>query len=195
MLRNFYKKNMDIFERMRAGELILENDPDYYLLQEAFESGLKLVNELNNKPHTDEEVREILGRLTDSHIDDTVRIFLPFHTVFGRFTRLGKNVFINSGCTFLDRGGITLEDDVFIGTQVCLITENHPEEPHLRHNVYTRPIVIKRNAWIGAGAIVLPGITVGENAIVGAGSVVTKDVPANAIYAGNPARFIRNIKI
>lgn len=180
---------------MRAGELILENDPDYYLLQEAFESGLKLVNELNNKPHTDEEVREILGRLTDSHIDDTVRIFLPFHTVFGRFTRLGKNVFINSGCTFLDRGGITLEDDVFIGPQVCLITENHPEEPHLRHNVYTRPIVIKRNAWIGAGAIVLPGITVGENAIVGAGSVVTKDVPANAIYAGNPARFIRNIKI
>lgn len=121
-------------------------------------------------------------------------MFLPFHTVFGKFTRFGKNVFVNSGCTFLDRGGITLKDDVFIGPNVSLLTENHPEDPELRHHVYAKPILVKRNAWIGAGAIVLPGITIGRNAIVGAGSVVTKDVPDNVIVAGNPAKFIRYIK-
>ena len=186
---------MDIFERMRAGELILESDPDYPILQKAFEKGMQLVETLNGSYHTYAEIRDILSQLTGKPVDPSVRMFLPFYTVFGQFTSFGKNVFINSGCTFLDRGGITLEDDVFIGPKVCVITENHPEEPHLRHNVYTRPVVIKRTAWIGAGAVILPGVTVGENAIVGAGSVVTRDVPDNVIVAGNPARFIRNIKI
>jgi len=103
-------------------------------------------------------------------------------------------VFINTSCVFLDRGGITIEDDVFIGPNVNILTENHPEQPALRHNVYTKPIRIKRNAWIGAGAIILPGVTIGENAIVGAGSVVTRDVEDNAIVVGNPARFVRYIK-
>lgn len=183
-----------IFERMRAGELILENDPDYPILNEAFARGMSLVNELNSGHHTPEEIREILSRLTGKPIDPTVRVFLPFHTVFGQFIELGKNVFINTSCVFLDRGGITIEDDVFIGPNVSVITENHPEQPALRHNVYTRPIRIKRNAWIGAGAIILPGVTVGENAIVGAGSIVTHDVEDNAIVVGNPARFIRYIK-
>lgn len=183
-----------IFERMRAGELILENDPDYPILNEAFARGMSLVNELNSGHHTPEEIREILSRLTGKPIDPTVRVFLPFHTVFGQFIELGKNVFINTSCVFLDRGGITIEDDVFIGPNVSVITENHPEQPALRHNVYTRPIRIKRNAWIGAGAIILPGVTVGENAIVGAGSIVTHDVEDNAIVVGNPARFIRYIR-
>lgn len=184
----------NIFERMRAGELILENDPDYPILQEAFARGMRIVNELNGSFHTPEEIREILSRLTGKSIDPTVRVFLPFHTVFGQFIELGKNVFINTSCVFLDRGGITIEDDVFIGPNVNILTENHPEQPALRHNVYTKPIRIKRNAWIGAGAIILPGVTIGENAIVGAGSVVTRDVEDNAIVVGNPARFVRYIK-
>lgn len=94
----------------------------------------------------------------------------------------------------MDRGGITLEDGVFIGPNVNIITENHAEEPELRHNVYTKPILIKRNAWIGAAAIILPGVTIGENAIVAAGAVVTKDVPDNMIVGGNPAKIIRKIK-
>lgn len=184
----------DIFERMRNGELILENDPEYPRLYAAFEEGMRIVAELNGGQHDANEIRAILSRLTGQEIDESVRMFLPFHTVFGKFTRFGKNVFVNSGCTFLDRGGITLEDDVFIGPNVSLLTENHPEDPELRHHVYAKPILVKRNAWIGAGAIVLPGITIGRNAIVGAGSVVTKDVPDNAIVAGNPAKFIRYIK-
>ena len=110
-------------------------------------------------------------------------------------TCVGKNVFINFGCTFLDQGGITLEDGVFIGPGVKILTEGHPEQPEIRHKLQTDLVVIRRKAWIGAGAIILPGVTVGENAIIAAGAVVTKDVPANTIVAGVPAKILRNINV
>ena len=186
------KKN--ILERMKSGELILDTDPDYPLLYEEFEKTMSLVGELNSKYHSAAEVRELLSRIWGQPLDESVRMFPPFYTAFGKFTKVGKGVFINFGCTFLDRGGITLEDNVFIGPRASLLTENHPEQPEIRHNVYTKPILIKRRAWIGAGAIILPGVTVGENSIVGAGAVVTKNVPDNTIVTGNPAKVIRNIK-
>ena len=189
----FLQKNIlmsDIIERMRRGELIFEDDPDYHSLYYEFEKTLSLVSELNTGSHTAEKV-QIWG----IKLDSSVRMFPPFYTAFGKFTKVGKGVFINFGCTFLDRGGITVEDDVFIGPGVKVLTENHPEDPITRHNVMASPILIRRNAWIGGGAIILPGVTIGENAIVGAGSVVTKDVPDNAIVVGNPARFVRNINI
>ncbi len=185
---------MDIIERMRRGELILETDPEYPLLYAEFEKTMSLVGELNAGYHTPTEIRNLLGRIWGQPLDETVRMFPPFYTAFGKFTSVGKGVFINFGCTFLDRGGITLEDDVFVGPGVQLVTENHPENPSIRHNVYTKPILIKRGAWIGAGAIILPGVTVGEHAIVAAGAIVTKDVPDRTIVAGNPARVKRNIQ-
>lgn len=185
---------MDILERMKAGELIPETDPDYPALYTEFEKTMNLVAQLNSGYHTPIEIRELLGRIWGRKLDDSVRMFPPFHTAFGKFTKVGKGVFINFGCTFLDRGGITLEDDVFIGPNAQLVTENHPEQPSERHNVYAKPITIRRGAWIGAGAIVLPGVTVGEHSIVAAGAIVTKDVPDNMIVAGNPARVMRNIK-
>ena len=185
---------MDIIERMRAGELILETDPDYPLLYAEFEKTMQQVSQLNNGYHTPEEIRNLLSQIWGQPLDESVRMFPPFHTAFGKFTQVGKGVFINFGCTFLDRGGITLEDGVFVGPNVQLITENHPEQPSIRHNVYAKPITVKRGAWIGAGAIILPGITVGEHSIVGAGAVVTKDVPDKVIVVGNPARIIRSIK-
>lgn len=185
---------MDIFERMRHGELILETDPDYPVLYEALLRGMRITGQLNASYHTPEQTREVIGELTGQPIDETTWIVPPFYSDFGRFIRFGKKVFVNSGCMFMDRGGITLEDGVFIGPNVNLITENHAEEPELRHNVYTRPIRIKRNAWIGAAAVILPGVTVGENAIVAAGAVVSKDVPDNTIVGGVPARTIRRIK-
>ena len=187
-------KKMNILERMRAGEIILESDPEYPLLYAEFEKSMSLVAQLNSGYHTPAEIRELLSKLWGQPLDETVRMFPPFHTAFGKFTKVGKGVFINFGCTFLDRGGITLEDDVFIGPNVQLVTENHPEQPAVRKNVYTRPIVVKRGAWIGAGAIILPGVTIGEHSIVGAGSVVTRDVSDITIVAGNPARLIRKIK-
>ncbi|MBD0288627.1 MAG: sugar O-acetyltransferase, partial [Flavisolibacter sp.] len=125
--------------------------------------------------------------------DESTTVFAPFHTNFGRFTRIGKNVFINHACSFLDMGGITIEDHVLIGPKVNLITENHPLDPVDRRALICKPIVIKRNAWIGAAATVLPGVTIGENAVVAAGAVVTTDVSANTVVGGVPARFIKSI--
>jgi len=126
-------------------------------------------------------------------IDSSTVIFAPFYTNFGRFISIGNNVFINHACSFLDMGGITLEDEVLIGPKVNLITENHPLDPEDRRALIARPILIKRRAWIGAGATILPGVTVGENAIVAAGAVVSKDVPDNMIVGGIPARIIKSI--
>ena len=114
------------------------------------------------------------------------------HVLIENDVVIGDRVTVKSGVQLWD--GLRVEDDVFIGPNVNLITENHAEEPELRHNVYGRPILIRRNAWIGACSVVLPGVTIGENAIVGAGSVVTHDVPADTIVAGNPARVIRPIR-
>lgn len=93
----------------------------------------------------------------------------------------------------MDIGGITIEDDVLIGPKVSLITESHPLNPEIRKALLVKPVVIKRNAWIGAGAIILSGVTVGENAVVAAGAMVNKDVPANTVVAGLPAKIIRTI--
>ena len=184
----------DIIEIMRRGERPQETDPDFPRLCEEIENTRRLVGELNTGYHTPDEVRALLERIWGQPLDASVRMFPPFYTAFGKTTRVGKEVFINFGCTFLDQGGITLEDGVFIGPGAKILTEHHPEEPTLRHRLLVEPIVVRRNAWIGAGAMILPGVTVGENAIVAAGAVVTKDVPDNTVVAGVPAKILRKIK-
>jgi len=184
----------DIFERMKAGELILENDPDYPVLYNALLRGMKITGQLNASYHTPEETRAVINELTGRQLDETTWIVPPFYTDFGQFIRFGKGVFVNNGCTFMDRGGITLEDGVYIGPNVNIITENHAEDPQIRKNVYTKPIYIKKNVWIGAAATILPGVTIGENSIIGAGAVVTKDIPENTIAGGVPAKIIRKIR-
>lgn len=182
----------DIIERMRSGKRPSEADPDFPRLCQEIENTRRLVGELNTGYHSPDEVRALLESIWGQPLDPSVGMFPPFYTAFGKTTRVGRNVFINFGCTFLDQGGITLEDDVFIGPEAKILTEYHPETPELRHRLSVKPVVVRRNAWIGAGAIILPGVTVGENAIVGAGSVVTRDVPDNTVVAGVPAKLIRN---
>ena len=155
---------------------------------------MRLAAEMNTGYHTEAEVRDYMRQITGSEIDETLRIFTPFHINYGKKTTFGRDCFVNFGCTFLALGGITIEDDVFIGPQCVLATEYHPENPETRHSLLTKPIVVKRNAWLGANVTVLAGVTIGENAIVAAGSVVTKDVPDNMVVAGSPARVIREIK-
>lgn len=155
---------------------------------------MRLAAEMNTGYHTEAEVRDYMRQITGFEIDETVRIFTPFHINYGKKTTFGRDCFVNFGCTFLALGGITIEDDVFIGPHCVLATEYHPENPETRHSLLTKPIVVKRNAWLGANVTVLAGVTIGENAIVAAGSVVTKDVPDNMIVAGSPARVIREIK-
>jgi len=184
-------EKIDIFQRMLAGGII-RNDEMGDAWQVVFRAQ-KLSPALNASTTID-EVRERLSEIIQSKIDKSTTIFIPFHTNFGRHITLGKNVFINHACTFLDLGGITIEDDVQIGPKVNLITENHPVDPAKRKYLDLKSILIKRNAWIGAGATILPGVTIGENSIVAAGAVVNKDVPANSIFGGIPAKFIKAIE-
>lgn len=186
---------MNIFDRVRRGDLIRFNDPEYHLMQEHIDWIFAKTIELNKLPHDPKLIREKVGELLGIEIESSTTVCLPFYTDWGRSVSIGKNVFINMGCTFMDRGGITIENGALIGPKVNLITENHPEDPEDRRFVYSKPILIRKGAWIGAAATVLPGITIGRNAIVGAGSIVTKDVPDNTIVAGNPARIIRKINI
>ena len=183
----------NVIERMRRGDLITHDDPDYPALWQEFEKTRALVAELNGKYHTPDEITSLLSQIWGQE-DLQARMFPPFYTAFGKNTRVGKGVFINFGCTFLDQGGITIEDDVFIAPDVKILTEGHPEEPARRHTLVTAPIHIGRNVWIGAGAMILPGVTIGENAIIAAGAVVNKDVAPNMIVGGVPARELREIR-
>ncbi|WP_150538520.1 DapH/DapD/GlmU-related protein [Actinobacillus vicugnae] len=151
------------------------------------------IAELSGTYQTPAQVRAILADITQSDIDESLHVNLPLYSDFGRHIRIGKNVFINTACVFTDLGGITLEDDVLLAPRVNIITVNHPSDPQARRGVIAKPVVIKKNAWIGAGATILAGVTVGENAIVAAGAVVTKDVPANSIVAGIPAKVVKSI--
>lgn len=187
------KMNPDIFERLQSGEPIRLNDPEYHKINEVVHRTLKLSKQMNNADEL-ETIRYYLGGIIGAKIDETTTIFTPFYTNFGKFISLGKNVFINHACSFLDMGGIVIEDDVLIGPKVNIITENHPSNPGDRKALITKSVTIKRNVWIGAGAIILPGVTLGENSIVAAGAVVSKDVPANTIVGGIPAKFIKSIE-
>ena len=108
--------------------------------------------------------------------------------------RVGRNVFVNHACEFMDRSGITIGDDVLIGPKVNLVTINHPLDPSRRRSTYCAPIVIKKGAWLGASVSVMPGVTIGENAVVAANAVVTRDVPDNAIVGGILARVIKTLQ-
>lgn len=181
----------DIFDRLKAGEPIKLDDPEYPEVQGVVDRTISLSAQLNNSTDIG-QIRKRLSIITHAEVDETTVVFVPFYTNFGRFITIGKRVFINHACSFLDMGGITIEDDVLIGPKVNLITENHPLEPADRRALICKPIVIKRNAWIGAAATILPGVTIGENAVVAAGAVVSKDVHPNTVVGGIPARHIKD---
>ncbi len=142
-----------------------------------------------------DQVRALFGELVGKKVDDGFLLIPPFYATGGNETRIGRNVFINQNCTFYDLGGIDIADDVMIGPNVSIITSGHPLEPSERRSVTIgKPIVIDRNVWIAAGATIIGGVTIGESSVVAAGSVVTKDVPANTLVGGNPARVIRRIR-
>ena len=181
-----------IFERLQSGQPVRLDDPEYYQIAEGVKRTMVLSQCLNTATDPD-QVRFYLGEITGATIDPSTILFPPFYTNLGVFTTLGRNVFINHACSFLDLGGITIEDEVLIGPRVNLVTESHPLEPEDRKALITKPVTIKRGAWIGAGATILPGVTIGENAVVAAGSVVSRDVPANTIVAGVPAKIVKSI--
>lgn len=177
---------------MLAGGIIPKEHPQWPKVWKLVNRSIKLSADLNTSTSVD-QIRQRLAELIESNIDGSTRIFAPFYTNFGRHIKLGKNVFINHACTFLDLGGIIIEDDVQIGPKVNLITENHPLDPNDRKSLDLGKIVIRRNAWLGAACTILPGVTIGENSVVAAGAVVTKDVPDNTVVVGIPAKVVREI--
>lgn len=120
------------------------------------------------------------------------RVMAPITGVRFHEVKIGKNVIVMNGCLMMAAGGITIGDETQIAANVQLISNNHDLED--RNVITCKPVTIGRRVWIGAGATILPGITIGDNAVVGAGSVVTKDVEANTIVGGNPAKFIKHIE-
>lgn len=153
-----------------------------------------LVQELNDTPHTKTEIREFVSQITNEKIDETTEIRLPFYTDFGQNLHLGKNVYISNCSMFVDLGGIYIGDNVLIGPNTTITSVNHRVNPDERRHLNFKSVYIHDNAWLGANVTVTPGTVIGENAIVAAGAVVTKNVPANTIVAGVPARIIKTIK-
>src|SRR3954467_13327650 len=166
MLSNDHNK--DIFERLLHGEAISSKDPEASKLRDASFATKNLLVQLNNSSDSS-EIRALLSQITGSEIDESVAVFTPLYINYGKNTKIGKNVFINFDCVFLDLGGITIEDNVLIAPKVSLLSEGHPISPNERQSLVPGHIHVKKNAWIGAGATILPGVTVGENAVVAAG--------------------------
>lgn len=180
----------EIFEQ-RARELGL---PVYQYMRIAAQRAQKLTAELNFTYHEPEEVVRLFSQLIGKPVDEGFCLFPPFYTDYGQNIIIGKNVFLNTSCHFQDQGGITIGDGTQIGHNVVLATLNHCEDPARRSQTIPAPIVIGKNVWIGANATVTPGVTIGDNAIVAAGAVVTRDVPANTVVGGVPARVIRPVQ-
>ena len=180
-------------DELNSGRTVVAGSELHLYMQKLSQEALKITVELNGGYHDGEEVREIFSRLIGRPVDESFGLFPPFYTDCGKNLRIGKHVFINSGCRFQDQGGITLGDGALIGHNVVMATLNHSEQPEERANLHPAPIHIGRNVWIGASATILPGVTIGDGAIVGAGAVVTRDVTENMIVAGVPAKILRSI--
>lgn len=171
-------------EKMLAGELYRPGDAELVAERRRCR---ELLRRLPDDPGV---LQDLLGQLGDE-----AEIVAPFACDYGYNIRLGARALVNAGCVFLDCAAIELGDGAQIGPAVQLLAADHPLDPETRKAGLenARSITIGANAWLGGGAIVLPGRSVGENSVIGAGSVVTRDVPQNVVAAGNPCRVIREL--
>ncbi len=183
---------MTLEERMLSGKL-------YDCADETLQARQRELNELvfdyNNTRPTDGTRRQTLLRQIFEDMGEGCYIEPPLHANWGSHTHLGNKVYANFNLTLVDDTHIYIGDNVMFGPNVTLCTAGHPIEPELRRQVYQYnfPIHIEENVWIGAGVIVLPGVTIGKNSVIGAGSVVTRDIPENVVAMGTPCRVARPI--
>ena len=162
-------------------------------MNEAADEAQKITARINGTYHTPAELRALFSELIGQKVDEGFGLFPPFYTDYGRNIRVDKRVFINSGCCFQDQGGIELGDGCLIGHQVVIATLNHDLDPNKRGSMIPAKVTLGKNVWVGAHATILPGVTIGDNSVVAAGAVVTKDVPANCVAAGVPARVVKRL--
>ena len=184
---------MDIWEEMKSGALYVTSDEELMSVQTAC---LDRLYDYNHTRPTQGEKRAALLREMFAEIGDGCYIEPPLHANWGgRHVHFGKNIYANFHLTLVDDTDIYVGDYTMFGPNVTVATAGHPILPALREQVYqyNMPVFIGRNCWIGAGAILLPGVHIGDGTVIGAGSVVTKDIPANVVAVGNPCRVLRPI--
>ncbi len=184
---------MDIWEEMKSGALYVTSDEELMSVQTEC---LDRLYDYNHTRPTQGEKRAALLREMFAEIGDGCYIEPPLHANWGgRHVHFGKHVYANFHLTLVDDTDIYVGDDTMFGPNVTVATAGHPILPALREQVYqyNMPVFIGRNCWIGAGAILLPGVHIGDGTVIGAGSVVTKDLPANVVAVGNPCRVLRPI--
>ncbi|KOT44821.1 maltose acetyltransferase [Streptomyces caelestis] len=179
-------------ERMLAGDLYIADDPEIARRQQR---AMRLAARYQAAyPENPAEARPILTELLAS-VGEDVEVRPPLYVDYGSNISIGARTFVNYHLTALDVARITIGEDCQIGPNVQLLTPTHPVEPGPRRDKLEAalPITIGDNVWLGGGAIVCPGVTIGDNSVIGAGAVVTKDIPANVVAVGNPARPVRTI--
>lgn len=183
----------EFLEYVRTGKAL--NTPDIYdFMDRMSDEARKLTFELNSSYHNMDEIRALLSKLFGKPVDPTFRVFPPFYADFGKNITVGKDVFINACCHFQDHGGVVIGDGCQIGHNVVFATLDHGIPPEDRRNTYPSPIVLGKRVWIGSNSTITKGVTIGDNSIVAAGAVVTRDVPANCIVGGVPAKIIKRIE-
>ncbi|OIJ63682.1 sugar O-acetyltransferase [Streptomyces mangrovisoli] len=179
-------------QRMEAGDLYIADDPEMGRRQQR---AVRLATRYQAAYAEDADAARPLLRELLGFLGEQAHLRPPLYVDYGSNISIGARTFVNHNLTALDVAAITIGEDCQIGPGVQLLTPTHPLEPQPRRDKLeaARPIVIGDNVWIGGGAIVLPGVRVGDNSVIGAGAVVTKDVPANVVAVGNPARVVRSL--
>ena len=177
-------------EKMKAGYIWLDDDENMAMQARAKE----LIRRFNTLPADDMAGREALLHDIFGQVGEHVWIVPPLTAAVGKYVSIGEGTYANMNLTLIDDWKITIGKRVLIGPNVTLCTTGHPIHPdHRMDGMYSFPITIGDNVWLGANVIVMPGVTIGENAVIGAGSVVTKDIPPNVIAFGSPCKVYRQI--
>lgn len=183
----------EFLAHMNGGNTTVGGSPEHLFMIELADQAQRITAQMNNAYRTQAELRDLMGELTGKPVPASFALFPPFTSDCGKNMAFGERVFINSGCRFQDQGGITIKDGCQIGHNVVIATLNHGLAPEARGDNIPAAVMLERNVWVGSNATILPGVTIGENSVVAAGAVVTKNVPANTIVGGVPAKFIRDI--
>ena len=183
---------MNVFEKLKNGVPVHMRSEEYRPVIAELHRADKALFHLNHAEPQSEEQKKAFEELFDGSIPEGLGIFTPTQIDFPKQITFGKHVFINHSFTAMSIGGIEFGDNVQIGPHVTIVTDNHDLKD--RYVLNCRKVVIGNNVWIGASASIMPGVHVGDNAVIAGGAVVTKDVPADTIVGGNPAKVIRKIE-
>ncbi len=181
---------MNMHERILAGKLF--TDMCEGLPQERDDAKRRMIAFNKTTPDSIEERLKIQKEMLNEASGDAW-IEPPFYFCYGRHITLGEGTYVNFNCNFVDDGLITVGKNVLFGPAVTIATVGHPIRPDMREYMYTDPVTIDDNVWIGENVTICPGVHIGENSVIGAGSVVVKDIPSNVIAVGNPCRVLREI--